>query len=115
MKRIANKKAAGTAIAVQANDDLGQLSGAQVGRLVAKKRPVTVAGKQYQLDYESLVRMVRQVTQTIGEYNGQESAYAAYVVAALRKARADMVSDLEHYFGVHWRIDEATGKSVFYV
>lgn len=43
------------------------------------------------------------------------TAYAAYVVAALRKSRADMVSDLEHYFGLHWRIDEATGKSVFYI
>ncbi len=85
------------------------------GSLASRRKLVTVAGKQHELDHEALIRMVRQVTQTIGEYAGQETTYAAYIANALRKARADMVSDLEHYFGVHWRIDEATGKSVFYL
>lgn len=84
---------------------------------VVQVRPktLTVAGKKYNIDPHQLIRMIKQVTQTIGEYKDQENPYSAYVVGAMRKARSDMVSDLEHHFGIHWQIDEVTGKSVFYM
>jgi len=106
MKRIAKQRA---------RTDIGPSLAQTNGLIVSTKKPITICGSTHRVDHESLIRMVRQVTQTIGEYNGQDTPYAAYIVGALRKARADMVSDLERYFGVHWRIDEATGKSIFYV
>ncbi len=113
MKRISKTQTAMVAKAQRA--ELAAPVSGEAGSLVSRRKLVTVAGKQHELDHEALIRMVRQVTQTIGEYASQETTYAAYIANALRKARADMVSDLEHYFGVHWRIDEATGKSVFYL
>ncbi|MDE2104738.1 MAG: hypothetical protein KGL39_46305 [Patescibacteria group bacterium] len=103
MRRIANKTKAGLIV------------GKTASPIQSSKKTISVAGHPFRVDHESLIRMIRQVTQTIGEYREQDTPYAAYIVNALRKARADMASDLEHFFGVHWRIDEGTGKLVFYV
>ena len=70
-------------------------------------------GELVYLDPELLMRMIRRVTQNIGEYNDVDNVYAKYIVPALRKARGDMVSDLETHFRIHWRLDEQ-GRSDFY-
>ncbi len=59
--------------------------------------------------------MIKQVTQTIGEYKDRDNPYSGYVIGALRKARSDMVTDLESHFNIHWEIDEHSGKSIFYM
>lgn len=115
-KRIAKK--AGTELAANPQDrpiTVAAGNGSLATPITSTRKTVVVAGEQHKMDHEALIRMIRQLTQTIGEYRGQETPYAAYIVNALRKVRADMASDLEHYFSVHWRIDDATGKSVFYV
>lgn len=76
---------------------------------------VKVAGKAFNLDPSQLIRMIRNVTQTIGEYKQMDNPYSAYIVNSLRKARADMVSDLETHFHINWRIDETTGKCLFWM
>lgn len=75
---------------------------------------VKIDGTDFEVDAAQLIRMVRQVTQTIGEYKRVENAYGSYVIPALRKARSDIVSDLENTFGVHWEIDKSTGQSIFF-
>lgn len=80
-----------------------------------RSRQLKIAGQVYTVDPQQLMRMIRQVTQTIGEYKDQDNPYAEYVVRGMRKTRSDMVSDLEHHFKIHWQIDEADGRSVFYM
>ena len=104
-KRIANKSGNGVALAANGVPSL----------IRSQKKSVSIAGQTFNTDHEALIGMIRQVTQTIGEYTEQSTLYASYMVRSLRKARADMVSDLETHFGIHWRIDEETGKSVFYI
>lgn len=80
-----------------------------------RAKPIKIAGKTYNIDPRQLIRMIKQVTQTIGEYKDKDNPYANYVIGALRKARSDMVSDLEQHFGINWEIDEASGRSIFYM
>ena len=86
------------------------------GALVqVRSKALKIDGKVYNVDPRQLIRMIKQVTQTIGEYKSKDNPYSGYVIGALRKARSDMVSDLEHHFNILWEIDEATGRSVFYM
>jgi hypothetical protein len=85
------------------------------GLVEPRPKSLKIAGKVHKVDYQQLIRMVKQVTQTIGEYKDRDNPYASYVIGSLRKARADMVSDLESHFGINWEINEKTGKSVFYL
>ncbi len=78
-----------------------------------RAKQIKVSGAEYLIDHESLCRAIKNVTQTIGEYKQKDNAYARYVIPALRKARSDMVSDLESHFGIHWEIDEG-GRSRFF-
>ena len=85
------------------------------GRMLAfRTRPVKVGGEQRDVDAQQLMRMIRRITQTIGEYKATDNTYAAYVVPSLRKCRGDMVNDLEDHFGIHFEITD-DGKTVFYV
>lgn len=83
--------------------------------VLVRPKSVMISGKKHEIDPYQLMRMIKRVTQTIGEYNKVDGPYAAYIVTALRKARGDMVSDLEHHFRIHWQIDQNTGQSVFYM
>jgi len=74
---------------------------------------VRVMGENFEIDPSQFIRMIRQITQTIGEYKAMDNVYGRYVIPALRKARSDMVSDLENKFGIHWEID-SNGNSRFY-
>ena len=78
-----------------------------------RAKPIKVSDAEYLIDHESLCRAVKQITQTIGEYKRMDNAYSHYVIPAMRKARSDMVSDLESHFGIHWEIDE-NGRSRFF-
>lgn len=92
------------------------LVGRPRGEMVqVRPKALKIAGKVYNVDPRQLIRMIKQVTQTIGEYKDKENPYSGYVIGALRKARSDMVSDLESHFNIHWEIDEHTGRSVFYM
>ena len=64
------------------------------------------------IDAEVIIRLVKRVTQQIGEYRDADSAYSHYVIPALRKARSDMLSDLEKHFHIKWRL--VNGQSEFY-
>ena len=90
-------------------------SGGQVGTLI-ESRSVAVASQaeqQFEVDFETLCAAIKHVTQTIGEYKRRSNAFATYVIPALRKARRDMVADLEQYFGIHYEVDE-NGRSRFF-
>ena len=80
-----------------------------------RSRMLTIKGKRFTVDPYQLIRIIKRVTQSIGEYRDAENPYAAYVVDGLRKARGDMVSDLENNFHIHWQIDQHTGNSVFFM
>jgi hypothetical protein len=77
------------------------------------KKVITISGKEHKVDPRQLIRMIKNITQTIGEYKSQDNPYSAYVTSALRKARNDIASDLENSFSIHFSIDENTGKSQF--
>ena len=91
---------------------LAKRGGGAVVQVRAKE--IMVAGKKVTLDPYQLIRMIKQVTQTIGEYKGQNNPYALYVVKGMRKIRCDMVSDLEHNFRINWQVGD-DGTSVFYM
>jgi len=92
------------------------LAGCPRGEMVqVRPKSLKIGGKVYEVDPRQLIRMIKQVTQTIGEYKDRENPYAGYVIGALRKARNDMVSDLETHFNIQWEIDEHSGRSIFYM
>lgn len=79
-----------------------------------RPRTIMIGKEPVRIDAKTLIRGIKQITQTIGEYKNSETAYAKFVIPGLRKVRSDMVSELEHHFGIHWEIDERSGQSVFY-
>lgn len=84
------------------------------GGQIVHHDPAVVSGTKDGLDSESLMRMIREITQQIGDYKRQNSLCGnRYVIPALRKARAAMVSDLESKFRIHWKIDN-DGQCYFY-
>jgi hypothetical protein len=79
-----------------------------------RPRTIMIGKEEVKINFKQLIRGIKQVTQTIGEYKNSETPYAKFVIHGLRKVRSDMVSELEHHFGIHWEIDEQSGQSVFY-
>lgn len=77
-----------------------------------RSKKITINGKSFEIDPRSLIRMIKQTTQSIGEYKDQDNPYSAFIISALRKTRADMVSALENKFGIYWQIG-TSGESVF--
>lgn len=89
----------------------------QRGAMVEIRREVQrvkINGEYVDIDAPQLIRMIKQITQTIGEHKRTDNAYGLFVIPALRKARSDMVSSLEHIFGIHWEINRHTGESRFF-
>lgn len=80
--------------------------------LHVRKKSIVLAGKKYELDPKAVMRMIKQVTRTIGEYKENENPLAAYVVPGLRKARDSMSADLSYHFGIDWQLDR-DGNSIF--
>jgi hypothetical protein len=78
-----------------------------------RRKAIVISGKSHTLDPKQLCRIIMHTTQQIGEYKAMNNPYSAYVVNALRKARNDMVSDLEVNFNIGHRIGD-NGKSIFY-
>lgn len=98
------------------NSDIVISNGNHGGAVITvRPKQISVNGKTFNIDPYQLIRMIKNITQTIGEYKSQESPYAAYVVNSLRKTRASMCDDLTHHFRIHWEIDEKTGKSKFWM
>jgi len=83
--------------------------------IVVKKvsKIVSVSGKKFDMNPLELVRMIRNVTQQIGDHKRNGNAYSAYLLPQLRTTRNQMVADLERYFGVSHVISDE-GKSIFY-
>jgi len=80
-----------------------------------RSREIVIAGEKRKVDPYQLIRIIKRVTQNIGEYKSAEDIYGKIIIGALRKARGDLVNILEDSFGIHWQIDERTGASVFYM
>ncbi len=80
-----------------------------------RSKELMVAGKKRKVDPYQLIRIIKRVTQNIGEYKGYEDVYSSVIVGALRKARGDLVNILEDEFHIHWQINADTGESVFYM
>lgn len=86
------------------------------GSLVqVRSRELMIGGKKVKVDPHQLIRLIKRVTQNIGEYKGLEDIYSTIVCGALRKARGDLVNILETEFHIHWNIDKESGESVFYM
>jgi hypothetical protein len=83
------------------------------GLVRSPKKEIMINKEKHQVDAYQLIRMIRNVTQQIGEYKNVEHTYAAYVIPSLRKARNDMASDLVKHFGIHWSLED--GNSVFWI
>ena len=85
----------------------------QMVEVQRQTKMIQVGGEYFCFDAAQMMRMIKNTTQTIGEYKRMDNGMSRYVVPALRKSRSDMVSDLENHFGVHWECDDK-GKSRFY-
>lgn len=77
-------------------------------------KTIKIDGNIVQVDIRELVRIIKYITQTIGEHKREGTVYAAYAIPALRKARCQAVSDLEKYFGITWKLNEKTNQSEFF-
>lgn len=106
-----------TALApVRRNNDIVIHRGGAGGAIVqVRSKQIAIAGTKAKVDPYQLIRMIKRVTQNIGEYKICEDVYYAVIIGALRKARGDLVGILENEFGIHWQIDEETGRSTFYM
>lgn len=80
-----------------------------------RTKELIIAGKKQKVDPHQLIRMIKRVTQNIGEYKSCEDVYSSVIVTALRKARGDLVSILETEFNIHWEINQDTGESNFFM
>lgn len=78
-----------------------------------KTKEIIIDKAKYQVDAHQLMRMIRYITQSIGEYKDANHVYSAFVIGALRKARSDMASVLENEFHIHWTLED--GQSIFYL
>lgn len=76
------------------------------------KKKLEFFGTSYEMTAEELCRMIKNVTQTIGEYKGQKNPYSHIIVGALRKARRDLVTTLETEFRISYYIGDE-GQSIF--
>jgi hypothetical protein len=98
----------------QSNNDIliGRPSGA--GAMVqVRSKQVVIGGKRIDIDPYQLIRLIKRVTQNIGEYKDLDDAYSTIVCGALRKARGDLVNILECEFHIHWQVEN--GKSIFFM
>ena len=82
--------------------------------VLERKKEITISGKTFTVDPYELIRLIKRVTQTIGEYKDLEDAFGVVMTAALRKARGDLVNQLQKNFSICWQIDEHTGQSIFF-
>ena len=76
-------------------------------------KKVNINGNERVVDPYELMGMIKNVTQTIGEYKNMNNAYGDFVIVGLRKIRRDMVSMLKSNFNIHWGLDE--GKTIFFM
>ncbi len=86
-----------------------------ISNVVYRSKSIVIDGQSYDVNPNTLIAMIKNVTQTIGEYKQQKSAYSAFIIASLRKARRDMVAVLESKFHINWTLDKTTNESKFYV
>jgi hypothetical protein len=101
----------------QSSNDIVIHNGPRTGGAIVQVRSkmMTVAGKKVNVDPYQLIRLIKRVTQNIGEYKQHEDVYGAVIIGALRKARGDLVNILEDEFHIHWQISPDTGESTFYM
>jgi len=80
----------------------------------APKATIKVGADTYKnVDPREIIRAVKYITQSIGEYKRQDNLQSSYIVPALRKSRAQMVADLEQHFKISWQVNPDTGQSEF--
>jgi hypothetical protein len=75
-------------------------------------REIMVGQTPRTVDPYELMALVKNLTQSIGEYKAMNNAYGDFLVGGLRKTRRDVVAQLESTFRIHWGLD-ADGNSVF--
>jgi hypothetical protein len=116
MKRLSKKLDQSTELVpIERNEDIVVRGNRGLVEVQMRGKEMTVAGTKKKVDPYQLIRMIKRVTQNIGEYKTCEDVYSTIIISALRKARGDLVSLLEGGFGVHWQVDRETGESVFFV
>src|SRR5690348_13248525 len=76
------------------------------GMIKSVKKNIVINKENHVVDAYVLIRMIRNITQQIGEYKNVDHTYAAYVIPSLRKARNDIASDLVKHFGIHWSLED---------
>ena len=102
-------------VVVSATESITVTNGARGGQIVrVRAREMSICGNKRMVDPYELMRMIKNVTQTIGEYKDSDNAFGDFVVTAMRKARQDMVSRLSETFHIHWGIDD-NGKTYFFM
>lgn len=85
------------------------------GMVQFQRKAITINGQTRDISAEQLMGMIKNITQTIGEYKKMDNPMKDYVIPGLRKIRRDMVNDLEHHFHIHWKIEEPSGECIFFV
>lgn len=78
-----------------------------------RKREISIYGQKHNVDPRALMRMIKNITQTIGEYKRSDNPLSHYAIHALRKSRSDVAADLENTFGIQMNIDKETGETIF--
>lgn len=103
-----NKKSEKSSNTLIVEDRKRTLKGVEV-----RSKSLMVGKEKFDVDAPTLMAMIRNVTQTIGEYKGAGNAYAKYVVPGLRRTRQQIAADLQKYFNIKWELNEQ-GESVFF-
>jgi hypothetical protein len=87
-------------------------NGARGQAIQVRAKEIMVAGKYRMVDPYQLMAMIKNVTQSIGEYKGMDNMFGDMVVGGFRKIRRDMVAQLEENFRIRWSLDDS-GVSTF--
>lgn len=60
-----------------------------------------------------IIRHIKTITQTIGQYKSDESPLSMILVRGLRQSRSEFVQILEQEFQIHWKLD-LNQNSIFF-
>lgn len=83
------------------------------GMIKSVKKSIAINKEIHLLDAYDLIRMIRNLTQQIGELKNTDNAYAAFVGPGFRQARQQMATSLSKHFGIHWSLED--GNSIFWI
>lgn len=97
------------------NNNVDVIQSKSLDIIKINNKDVVINGKKESVDPYQLMGLIKNVTQTIGEYKIHNNVFSYAIIVGLRKSRRELVTKLEEIFGIHWKIDKLTGESIFFI